>query len=211
MVLSSALIKTLTGNDTVSASFKYENIFEFRMVGKIFVNTNHLPQVTDPSVFTSDRIKVIPFLRHFNESERDISLKGLFTERNNLSAVLNWCLEGLRMYLDEGLTIPDSVRDATSKYQHDSDKISRFIEERLEPSYGVRTRASEVFEAYQKFCYANGFKESSSRTFNGDLESHDIEISRQRPSDGGSPTTVIIGYRLKKTDYQQVDIDIPFD
>lgn len=211
MILSSALIKTLTGNDTVSASYKFESIFEFRMVGKIFVNTNHLPQVTDPSVFTSDRIKVIPFTKHFTESERDTSLKGLFTERGNLSAVLNWCLDGLRMYLDEGLMIPDSVKEATAKYQHDSDKVSRFIEEELEPAYGVRTKAAEVFDAYQKFCFANNFKESSSRTFNGDLESHGIEISRQRPTSGGSPTTVIIGYRLKNKGLQQVNIDTPFD
>lgn len=214
MILSSALIKTLTGNDTVQASYKYESIFEFRMVGKIFINTNHLPQVTDPSVFTSDRIKVIPFQKHFNESERDTSLKSYFADQYNLSAILNWCLDGLRMYLDEGLKIPDSVRDATAKYQHDSDKISRFIEEKLEPAYGVRTKASEIFLAYQQFCFANHFKESSSRTLNADLESHGIEISRQRPTDGGSPTTVVIGYRLRKEERLepvQVDVDLPWD
>jgi len=211
MILSSALIKTLTGNDTITASCKFESFFEFKMIGKIFINTNHLPQVTDPSVFTSDRIKVIPFIKHFDESERDTSLKGLFTERNNLSAVLNWCLEGLKMYLEEGLKIPESVRNATAKYQHDSDKVSRFIEEQLEPKHGVRTKASDIYVAYQKFCETNNFKESSSRTFNGDLESHGIEVTRQRPTGGGSPTTVIIGYRLKSKEFQQVDIDVPFD
>ncbi len=211
MVLSSALIKTLTGNDTITASCKFESFFEFKMVGKIFINTNHLPQITDPSVFTSDRIKVIPFLKHFDESERDTSLKSFFTERENLSAILNWCIRGLQMYLKEGLSIPDSVREATAKYQHDSDKVSRFIEEELEPEYGVRTRASAVFEAYQRFCCVNGFKETSSRTFNGDLEAHGIQVSRQRPSDGGSPTTVIIGYKLKNNGCQQVNISTPFD
>ena len=211
MVLSSALIKTLTGNDTITASCKFESFFEFKMVGKIFINTNHLPQITDPSVFTSDRIKVIPFLKHFSESERDTTLKGLFTERDNLSAVLNWCLDGLQMYFAEGLKIPDSVRDATAKYQHDSDKVSRFIEEELEPAYGNRAKASEVYTAFQRFCAVNHFKETSSRTFNGDLESHGIEVTRQRPTNGGSPTTVIVGYRLKSKEFQQVDIDTPFD
>ena len=211
MVLSSALIKTLTGNDTITASYKFENFFEFKMVGKIFINTNHLPQITDPTVFSSDRIKVIPFLKHFSEDERDTSLKGLFTERNNLSAVLNWCLEGLQLYLSDGLKIPASVREATQKYKHDSDKVSRFIEEMLEPEYGIRTRASDVFKEYQRFCVVNNFKESSSRTFNNDLESHGIELTRQRPSDGSAMTTVIVGYRLKSKEYQKVDVETPFD
>lgn len=211
MVLSSALIKTLTGNDTITASCKFESFFEFKMVGKIFINTNHLPQVTDPSVFTSDRVKVIPFLKHFSEGERDTSLKTLFSERHNLSAVLNWCIEGLHMYLSEGLKIPESVREATAKYQHDSDKVSRFIEEELEQVQSIRTKASEIFEAYQKYCFENGFKESSSRTFNGDLESHGIEVTRQRPSCGGSPTTVIVGYRLKYKGFKKVDEKTPFD
>ncbi len=211
MILSSALIKTLTGNDTITASCKFESFFEFKMVGKIFINTNHLPQITDPSVFTSDRIKVIPFQKHFSEDERDTSLKGFFTERNNLSAVLNWCLDGLQMYLSEGLKIPASVREATEKYQHDSDKVSRFIEETLEPEYGIRTKASDVFKAFQQFCFVNHFKETSSRTFNNDLESHGIEVSRQRPSCGGSPTTVIVGYKLKSKEFQQVEVKTPFD
>ena len=221
MILSSALIKTLTGNDTVTASCKFESFFEFKMVGKIFVSTNHLPQVTDPSVFTSDRIKVIPFKKHFDESERDTSLKGLFAERINLSAVLNWCLEGLRMYLEEGLRIPESVRDATAKYQHDSDKVSRFIEEKMISEYGIRTKLSDIYVAYQRFCFDNRFRESSSRTFSSDLESHGIEIiTGQRPTDGGNPTTCITGYRLKtkeemkeeevKKDFSQVEIDVPF-
>ena len=210
MILSSALIKTLTGNDTITASCKFESFFEFKMVGKIFINTNHLPQITDPSVFSSDRIKVIPFLKHFSEEERDTSLKGHFTERSNLSAVLNWCIAGLNMYLSDGLRIPASVRDATEKYKYDSDKVSRFIEEELEPEYGIRTKAADVFKAYQQFCFANHFKESSSKTFNNDLESNGIEVSRQRPSCGGSPTTVIVGYRLKNMGYQKVNVDVPF-
>ena len=37
-----------------------------------------------------------------------------------LSGVLNWCLEGLWL-----------IREATAKYRHDSDKLTRFVEEML--------------------------------------------------------------------------------
>lgn len=43
MILSSALVKTLTGNDTISARFLGENSFDFRSQFKMVVGTNHLP------------------------------------------------------------------------------------------------------------------------------------------------------------------------
>lgn len=48
MVLSASLVKTLTGRDTINARFLNENSFEFVPQFKLFINTNHLPKVTDP-------------------------------------------------------------------------------------------------------------------------------------------------------------------
>lgn len=64
LVLSAALVKTLTGNDTVTARFLNENSFEYRPQFKLFINTNHLPTVTDVTLFSSGRAKIIPFERH---------------------------------------------------------------------------------------------------------------------------------------------------
>ena len=60
MALSASLVKTLTGNDTITARFLNENSFEYRPQFKLFINTNHLPKVTDVTVFSSGRVKVIP-------------------------------------------------------------------------------------------------------------------------------------------------------
>lgn len=70
LVLSAALLKSLTGNDTINARFLHENSFDFRPQFKIFINTNHLPMVTDLTLITSGRVKIIPFERHFEEWEQ---------------------------------------------------------------------------------------------------------------------------------------------
>ena len=57
MVFSAALVKTLTGNDTVAARFLGENSFEFKPRFKLFINTNHLPYATDATLFSSDRVE----------------------------------------------------------------------------------------------------------------------------------------------------------
>ena len=34
---------------------------------------------------------IIPFERHFEESERDAGLKACFAQPENLSGIFNWC------------------------------------------------------------------------------------------------------------------------
>ena len=97
LVLSAALVKTLTGNDTITARFLNENSFEYCPQSKLFINTNHLPSITDVTLFSSGRVKILPFERHFPEAERDEGLKAELAKSENLSAVPNWCMEGLRL------------------------------------------------------------------------------------------------------------------
>ena len=106
----------MTGNNILTARFLRENSFECKPQFKLFIDTNHLPQISDMTLFESDRIKIIPFNRHFTAEERDIDLKSFFARSENLSGILNWCLEGFRLYMTEGLDMPDSVENATKEY-----------------------------------------------------------------------------------------------
>ena len=86
------------------------------------MDTNHLPTVTDATLFSSDRVNVIPFNRHFAEHERDASLKAKLTAPESLSGILNWCLEGLRLLRIEKLQPPAAVKAATRSYEEDTDR-----------------------------------------------------------------------------------------
>jgi len=197
MVLSSALIKTLTGNDTIAARFLHENSFEFIPQFKIFINTNHLPTVTDASVFSSDRIKVIPFEKHFGEDERDTNLKRLFADSQNLSGILNWCIEGLKEYQSSGLAVPNSVDKATEQYKQDSDKIFKFISEVMEKDTQAEIKSSDAYEYYKNWCIKNGYAVPSNKTFTQDMKTHVHVETNKRPKAGGNPTTIINGYRIR--------------
>lgn len=197
LVLSSALIKTLTGNDTIQARFLHEHIFEYQPQFKIFVNTNHLPRVTDITVFSSDRIKVIPFERHFEECERDTSLKRLFSDKDNMSAVLNWCLDGFKAYQAEGLSVPASVKKATTEYMVDSDDITRFMNDELIVDYPSEVRTSDVYERYKEWCERNGFHQKSMKTFSQDLKQRNLTLLIKRPKNGGNPCSIILTRKLR--------------
>lgn len=70
ITFNAALVKRMTGNDTINARFLNENSFDFVPVFKIFINTNYLPNVNDMTLFQSGRLKIIPFNRHFEEGEQ---------------------------------------------------------------------------------------------------------------------------------------------
>ncbi|GHV32896.1 hypothetical protein FACS18949_05370 [Clostridia bacterium] len=129
MTLNSALIKQLTGGDKYAGRYLNENIFEFRMEGKPFINTNHLPRVSDDTVFASGRAKIIPFKKHFTEAEQDKTLKQKFREGKAKSAILNWLVDGYRLILEVGFDAPPTVVQAVAEYREEADVIGIFLSE----------------------------------------------------------------------------------
>ena len=194
--LDASRIKTLTGGDTVTARFLGENSFEFTPRFKLLLHTNHLPQCSDLSVFDSGRALVLPFSRHFEEEEQDKGLKRLFREPENQSAILNWLIEGLREYLAHGLHAPAAVKAATAEYRRDSDKVARFMEERLRQGPGLEDRVTHIYAAYKLWCQANGQYAESSHQFRRKLLGMGMQFVKKRPSSTEGATEMLMGYAL---------------
>jgi putative DNA primase/helicase len=153
MVLDAAIVKQLTGSDTITTRFLYGNSFDYRPQFKLYISTNHLPAVTDDTLFSSGRIKVILFKRHFEEDKQDRNLKNLFRIEESKSAILNWLLEGLKMYQSAGLEAPESVVAATSSYRQETDTLGLFIKEATIKNANAKTKkTSDVYKIYVKWC-----------------------------------------------------------
>lgn len=199
MELSTALVKTLTGNDTITARFLNENSFEFIPQFKIFINTNYLPTATDSTLFSSGRCYVITFDRHFGKGEQDKGLKSKLSEPLNLSGIFNWCIEGLHLAKETGFQSPQCVIDATEQYRRDNDKIAHFISDEMETGANFESKTTFVYTRYQKWCELNG---KICENYNNFLSALRLQafVDRKRPSTGGEKTTLVLGYRLKYED-----------
>lgn len=196
LFLNAAQVKSMTGNDTLNARFLHENSFDFKPQFKLYVNTNYLPVINDMTVFSSGRVQIIPFDRHFEEWEQDKTLKAEFATDGAKSAILNWLVEGFYLLRAEGFKPPKSVLDATFAYAHESDKIAQFAEEVLIADGTSEVRTSIVYERYKRWCNDNGCFSENSRNFNQELRKF-AQVERKRPAKGGEKTTMLIGYRIK--------------
>ena len=180
LTINASLTKQLTGNGSITARFLYEGYFEFHMQAKIFIDTNHLPNVTDRTLFESGRLKIIPFTRHFEDHEQDKTLKTTLMQPENLSGILNWCIEGYRLYKAEGLDEPDEVKAATEEYRVESDRIAQFMQQCLRKEKGSEIKASAVYSHYKTWCSDNGCKYENSQNFYKRL-SLEYLIVKRRP------------------------------
>lgn len=155
MPLNSALVKTLTGGDTINARFLHENSFDFKPQFKIYINTNYLPSVDDMTVFNSGRIHLIPFERHFTISEQDKTLKEFFRGEELKTTIFNWLICGYYQSLTD-LNPPKSVVDATEKYKMNSDEVYKFLNTVLTPNPVGKIIVIDAYKLYTDWCYGNG-------------------------------------------------------
>lgn len=159
MVLDAAKTKQLTGGDTITARFLHQNSFEFKPECKFVFNTNHLPRVTDDSIFSSDRLQVIPFSRHFESWERDLHLKETLLKPEEKSAALNWMLGGYKRLREAGrFRIPEKVQAATATCRADNDKIGEFLQEATKESPESSVPWKSFYINYSQWCSQSGYK-----------------------------------------------------
>lgn len=181
MKLDAALVKQLTGRDTITARFMHRDFFEFVPNFVLFMNTNHLPRVDDMTLFSSGRIFTIPFPVHFEESQQDKSLLDFFKQPTCASAILNWVLEGHRMYRREGLrgNLPEAIQEATQCYEEDSDILGSFMRECIVTCEGNTVMSNEIYRVYKHWMEENGHVPMSKTKMSPELERHGLKKKRR--------------------------------
>ena len=195
LIFDAALVKKLTGGDAITARFLNQGSFEFIPQFTLFMNTNYLPRVLDETLFSSGRVNVIEFSRHFSEKEQDTTLKSRLRTPENLSGVFSWLLDGLRMYREQGLEMPSTVELETNSYRTVSDKLTQFIDDLLEPTQGAAISAKTVYESYKLWCQDSGFSAENKSRFFEKLRSRGL-MAESGTIDGKTVRNVISGYKL---------------
>lgn len=201
MLFDSSLVKTLTGRDTVSARFLHENEFQFKPKFKLILNSNYLPVISDKTVFSSNRVKVVPFERHFTEKEQNKHLKEQLQQE--IDGILNWCIKGLQLYRKEGLEPPVAVQNATHEYSEDSDKTGKFISECLVRSEH-NLAAKDVYEKYSQWCNDCGLGIDGRTSFYEELKTKNL-LSKTGTVAGKTVKNVIKGYAFVDEIFHLVD------
>jgi putative DNA primase/helicase len=160
--LSESIVKMLTGGDRVTVRNLYEKEFEFTPPGKIWLSTNHKPVILGTDIAIWRRLWLIPFNVTIPEEKRDTHIVDKLALEG--SGILNWCLVGLKRYLDNGkLPQPVQIAKASETYRDESDLLGEFITDRCVMQGEVERRI--LLAEYKSWCNDVNEKPVSSRRF----------------------------------------------
>lgn len=164
---------------------------------KIFIATNYLPTVTDDTLFSSERVKVVSFDRHFEPDEQDRTLITRLKSEPNVSGIFNWMIAGLHDFYDHGTTPPKSIIEASNQYRSQSDKIGNFISECLTEDTTDGISGKTAYYYFVLWCKSNGYRCENKKNFFQYLKQKDL-LQNTGTILGKTVRNVIMGYSLNE-------------
>ena len=173
-------VKTLTGEDNLSARMKYESLRTFRPTHHIHLRTNAKPIVRGMDYAIWRRLKIIPFnVRFVSASEYDVivnkeprlkikdtGLRELL--RDELQGILTWAIQGAVAWWNGGepdLREPKIVTDAVEEYRSDQDRLGQFVKECCEFAGGEKTLVRDLYARYRPWAESKGWKPWAENSF----------------------------------------------
>ncbi|MCD8502143.1 MAG: hypothetical protein LRY71_11220 [Bacillaceae bacterium] len=81
------------------------------------------------------------------------------------SGILNWAVEGFRMWQQEGLNDPRSIIEATDSYRQEMDILYPFIVAQCDISPYGKIEAKTLYEYYLGYCNENNETPLKKRKF----------------------------------------------
>lgn len=163
--LSESVIKSLTGEDEIEACQKYESPFTYIPAFKIWLHTNHRPEIrgTDEGIWS--RPRMIPFNVTFKTLEelngekvairKDPDRKLEQKLRAERSGILNWAVRGAMLWFKLGLGTSQTVRRTTGGWREESDRVGSFIIDCFRIDENGFVSNDKLFETYDAWCKRN--------------------------------------------------------
>lgn len=127
--LREADVKRLTGNDTITCRAPYGRAdVNIRPTWRMMLVTNHRPTIKGDDDGVWRRIADVDCPRNFDKDPKIKKDPFLYEKcAEELPGILNWLIEGYRLYKKEGAELPASVRVAVEEYRAEMDDVREWL------------------------------------------------------------------------------------
>ena len=198
--LNDDLIKTITGNDQITARGLYSNPISFNLICKIILCTNYKPNFDGTDKAMIRRIKYLGFNASFVDEPKQINqykinrdLENKLLEKEYIDEFFTFCLEGaIKWYKESKFDPPKEIKEETDNYILSQNSVENWFLERVEKTDSENVDRSDCFNDYNKFCDDNGITPVKKKELFEILPSY---INKCIKSNG---IYIYKGYRLKE-------------
>lgn len=154
--LDESTVKSLIGSGMIQARVPAGQPFTFQPVSTMILVTNILPQYSGEYA-TARRILVVPFNYKIPTKDQVPNYR-TETLRPEMSGILNWAIEGYRMYKEQGLRPPISILAASEDYRKRNNRVEAFVDECCLENIRKKTKLTDVVFSYENWSLKHGFK-----------------------------------------------------
>ena len=173
--LDEQTVKRLAGREPLAVRHLYGKYFSFTPSFKIWLRTNHKPIIKGDDHAIWRRLIVISFNRTFALDEQDPLLEGKLLEEAD--GILGWLLEGVRLYLKEGIRLSPRMNADLASYRSDSDLMGEFLADVTTSDPNGKVRQGELFGSYQNWCQNSGLRAMTKKSFTQRLAERGIRAT----------------------------------
>lgn len=187
------LVKELTGGEMITARDLFTGYMDFQPLFIAMMSGNGYPRISGVDDGIWRRMAVVHWpIKIAKEDRREFEeiVSSFDVER---PGILNWLIEGVHIFLREGLVIPEAVERATQDYRDDMDRTAGFVgrcvvkDDRAEPLAG-----KDLYQAYVDDTIDQGGKPMNVTAFGRAMQK---KFSKSRTASG----VLYQGIRLVKS------------
>ena len=154
--LRESFVKSLTGGDTIAARRMREDFWMMEPTWHIHVSFNDPPTINGTDDGIRRRLRIVPWGAKFEGASKDEKLKERLESEQHRSAILNWCLAGMRDYLANGMPSAVAVAEATDEYVAEQDSLGNFLQECCRTDWAGHVRFNDFLGAYHEWLESHG-------------------------------------------------------
>lgn len=149
--IDEARVKKMTGNDMLKCRFLFKEYFSYMPKFKVFLATNHKPEIhgTDDGIW--GRVRLVPFNRKFSPQDADFNPNIDKVLEKEAEGIFAWLVEGCRVWRKEGLGTSESIERATLEYRAESDSVGNFLKDTCEFDETASVQSQDLLDAYKSW------------------------------------------------------------
>ena len=162
-----SFFKKVTGGGKTEAEYKGKDMFSFNPFVKFIFSANTLPRINDLTEAVYKRMKQIPFLATFSETDPDFDplIGDKLNNQLSMEYFIKVGIDGLKRLIEnKAFTQSTKAKEKEDEYREQNNPIEGFIEEKTK-DYLLQEPKAIVYRAFQIWCSENGFTPVTSNVF----------------------------------------------
>jgi putative DNA primase/helicase len=182
-------VKLVTGGGRLPCRKLYQESTDMEIDFVLWLETNHKPRIPENDEAIWNRLKLIPFKVQFKKSEMIDKYWDVLIEKE-ASGILNWLLEGVKLWREEGIKkLPKVVSDAVDEYRTDEDILGEFINLKYDYVNRKSILLKVIYTDYKIWCNNVGYTPFSRKRLLNELKNRGHKADNK----GGGNLTQVFG------------------